>query len=87
MVVAQVKVRVTFEAGDVDEFVKEALNGVMGRPPQTLVAAGGDGTLNELVAAMIKYQAPPSVSVALIPYGTSNDFAACTGISQVWTEC
>jgi diacylglycerol kinase family enzyme len=47
------------------------------------VAAGGDGTLNELVGAMVKYGAPPTVSAALVPFGTANDFAAATGISQV----
>ncbi len=47
------------------------------------MAAGGDGTLNELVAAMVRYGAPPSVSAALVPFGTANDFAAATGISQV----
>lgn len=52
-------------------------------PYETLVAAGGDGTLNELVAAMVRYGAPPSVSAALVPFGTANDFAAANGISQV----
>jgi hypothetical protein len=52
-------------------------------PCETLVAAGGDGTLNELVGAMVKYGAPPTVSAALVPFGTANDFAAAAGISQV----
>ena len=49
----------------------------------TIVAAGGDGTLNEVVAAMLKYQAPEEVAVGLMPLGTSNDFACATGISMV----
>lgn len=76
-----VKVRVTYESGDVEEFVKEAIN-TEGDPFQTIVAAGGDGTLNEVVAAMIKYNAPETTSVALLPFGTANDFAAASGISQ-----
>lgn len=76
----EVKVRVTYEAGDVDDFVKEALS--HDEPPETFVAAGGDGTLNELVAAMIKHNAPEEIAVGLVPYGTANDFAAANGISE-----
>eukprot|EP00983_Pelagomonas_calceolata_P135411 1162151-Pelagomonas_calceolata.AAC.5 len=45
-----VAVRVTYEAGDVDRLVAEALK--LGTA-DTLVAAGGDGTLNEAVAAIL----------------------------------
>ncbi|GLI63384.1 hypothetical protein VaNZ11_006338, partial [Volvox africanus] len=47
-----------------------------------IVAAGGDGTLNEVVAALIKVNAPRNIAVGLMPMGTSNDFAAVTGIPQ-----
>lgn len=76
----QVKVRVTYGPGDVDEFVRDAL--AHEERPETFVAAGGDGTLNELVGALIKHGAGEDVSVGLVPFGTSNDFAAAAGISQ-----
>jgi hypothetical protein len=49
----------------------------------TLVAGGGDGTLNELVVALIKHDAPRHISVAQLPMGTANDLASATGISLV----
>ena len=41
----------TWESGDVSKFVKDI---VRERSADTIVAAGGDGTLNEVVAALIK---------------------------------
>jgi diacylglycerol kinase family enzyme len=49
----------------------------------TLVAGGGDGTLNELVVALLKHNAPQHISVAQLPLGTANDLASATGISLV----
>jgi diacylglycerol kinase family enzyme len=49
----------------------------------TLVAGGGDGTLNELVAALLKHDAPCHISVAQLPLGTANDLASAAGISLV----
>jgi diacylglycerol kinase family enzyme len=71
----------------VERLVHEALElyrmGDGGVQYNTIVAAGGDGTLNEVVGAMLKHQAPPEVAVALLPLGTSNDFACATAISMV----
>jgi diacylglycerol kinase family enzyme len=49
----------------------------------TLVAGGGDGTLNELVAALLKHDAPSHISIAQLPLGTANDLASAAGISLV----
>lgn len=85
-----VDVRVTFEAGDVEKIVWDALrrsSGTAGAaremshpnaapPYETLVAAGGDGTLNEVVAAVVsggaagRQGADKCPSVALLPLGT-----------------
>eukprot|EP00200_Dunaliella_tertiolecta_P007610 CAMPEP_0202380748 /NCGR_PEP_ID=MMETSP1127-20130417/30760_1 /ASSEMBLY_ACC=CAM_ASM_000462 /TAXON_ID=3047 /ORGANISM="Dunaliella tertiolecta, Strain CCMP1320" /LENGTH=461 /DNA_ID=CAMNT_0048979505 /DNA_START=285 /DNA_END=1667 /DNA_ORIENTATION=- len=130
----KVAVRVTYEAGDVDRLVAEALK--LGTA-DTLVAAGGDGTVNEVVAAILRHtgglkdtrhssirevsshshidmgeyqqhqEAAPDgrfgshqhegenalhavgslermkrVTMAILPMGTSNDFAATTGIPR-----
>ena len=44
-----------------------------------ITCSGGDGTLNETVAAVLKYKGekPP---IGYIPSGTTNDFAASLGI-------
>ncbi|GLC61166.1 hypothetical protein PLESTB_001725400 [Pleodorina starrii] len=75
----RVDVKVTWESGDVERFVKDI---VKSHSADTIVAAGGDGTLNEVVAALIKVRAPSNIAVGLMPMGTSNDFAAVTGIPQ-----
>ncbi|KXZ46219.1 hypothetical protein GPECTOR_46g288 [Gonium pectorale] len=75
----RVDVKVTWESGDVEKFVKDI---VRAHSADTIVAAGGDGTLNEVVAALIKVRAPRNIAVGLMPMGTSNDFAAVTGIPQ-----
>lgn len=46
-----------------------------------IACSGGDGTLNETVAAILKYKGekPP---IGYIPSGTTNDFAASLGIPR-----
>lgn len=44
-----------------------------------VVAAGGDGTLQMLVDTQVKYDL--DLPLALLPYGTSNDFADFVGLS------
>lgn len=68
----KIDVRVTWEEGDARRLAREARQlGV-----DTVVAAGGDGTLNEVVnglmAADSRLEMP---SLGIIPLGTANDFA------------
>ncbi|MGE8362112.1 lipid kinase YegS [Pseudomonas sp.] len=72
----ELAVRVTWEAGDTQRLVEEAL--AAGYP--TLIAGGGDGTLREVAETMAKAQS--SASLALLPLGTANDFAHAAGISD-----
>lgn len=44
-----------------------------------IVAAGGDGTVNEVVAGL--YISGSKIPMAIMPCGTSNDFATSVGIS------
>lgn len=46
----------------------------------TIVCIGGDGTLNETVCGLIKNGA--DTPIGYIPAGSTNDFAACHGISS-----
>ena len=69
----RIDVRVTWEGGDAARHVEEALaNGV-----DTVVAAGGDGTLSEVATALAGQDADASglPALALVPLGTANDFA------------
>ncbi|MFV1984964.1 MAG: diacylglycerol kinase family protein, partial [Thiohalomonadales bacterium] len=70
-----VEVRSTWEGGDVERLVQEAINDGC----QRVVAGGGDGTVNEVVDALLKVPAEERPEVAVLPLGTANDFAtACT---------
>lgn len=71
----QLDVRLTWEAGDAQRLVSEALQA--GYP--TLIAGGGDGTLRDVAEAMA--QAKTTASLALLPLGTANDFARAAGVA------
>ncbi|MFV3382064.1 lipid kinase YegS [Pseudomonas sp. NY15354] len=68
------EVRLTWEAGDAQRLVAEALAAGV----RQIVAGGGDGTLRDVAEAMA--QAPGGASLALLPLGTANDFAKAAGI-------
>lgn len=50
-----------------------------------IIVAGGDGTLHEVVNAMLK--ASLTLPIGIIPCGTCNDFAAHLGISPDVEKC
>lgn len=66
------EVRVTWEAGDAARHVGEAIAlGV-----DTVIAGGGDGTLNEVCGALASAEGGAGIpAVAVLPLGTANDFA------------
>jgi lipid kinase YegS len=71
-------VRVTWEDGDAERYVAEAIaDGV-----DTVIAAGGDGTLSEVAATLAHRDATAEAlpSLGLVPLGTANDFATAAGI-------
>lgn len=65
-------VRLTWEAGDAQRLVGEALAAGYSQ----VVAGGGDGTLRDVAEAM----AGATASLALLPLGTANDFAKAAGV-------
>lgn len=72
------EVRVTWEDGDAERYVAEAIaDGV-----DTVIAAGGDGTLSEVAATLAHREANAEAlpSLGLVPLGTANDFATAAGI-------
>lgn len=71
-------VRVTWEVGDAERYVAEAIaDGV-----DTVIAAGGDGTLSEVATTLAHRDedAETLPTLGLVPMGTANDFAAAAGI-------
>ncbi len=71
-----VDVRVTWEAGDASRYAKEAAQG----PWDVVVAAGGDGTLNEVINGVLEVTPNPRIAAAVLPLGTANDFAKSCGL-------
>lgn len=70
----RVRPRVTYEAGDARRFARAAAE----RRCDLVIAAGGDGTVNEVVNGIATCEWQPRLGV--IPVGTANDFAAGLGI-------
>lgn len=71
-------VRVTWEHGDGERYVDEAItDGV-----DTVIAGGGDGTLSEVATALAHRDeaADALPALGLLPLGTANDFASAAGI-------
>lgn len=68
----RVELRLTGARGDAARFACEAKSGEI----DLLVAAGGDGTLNEVINGL----APSAIPLAFIPLGTTNVFALEAGI-------
>lgn len=63
---------VTWERGDATRFARNAAeHGV-----DAVIAAGGDGTVNEVVNGLAGFDVP----LGIIPVGTANDFARQVGI-------
>lgn len=73
----EVTVSVTWAEGDVERFVRQALQE---GGYHTVVAAGGDGTVTEVVEAIMKLDAADKLAIGVLPLGTSNDFAGQLGL-------
>lgn len=73
-------VRVTWEAGDAERYVREAIEA----GAAVIVAGGGDGTLSEVAEAMARtsLSAAALPALSLLPLGTANDFATAAGIAD-----
>jgi lipid kinase YegS len=72
----QVLVSVTWETGDAARFACAAAQ----EGCDCVVAAGGDGTINEVAAGVAKAGLPARSAVGVLPLGTANDFAHGCGL-------
>ena len=73
---ASLKVRCTAAEGDGVDLTREAVED----GASLVVAAGGDGTVNEVVNGLYDANALEQTVLAVIPTGTGNNFAANVGI-------
>src|SRR5436309_15034643 len=71
-----IEVRVTAEKGDARRFVAEA------GEVDLLIAAGGDGTLNEVIHGLMDLSTAARSVLGMMPLGTANDFATGWGIPR-----
>jgi lipid kinase YegS len=72
----RIKVRVTRKTGDARRFAAEA------GEADLLIAAGGDGTLNEVVHGLMDLSKTARPALGVVPLGTANDFAIGCGIPR-----
>jgi diacylglycerol kinase (ATP) len=64
---AQVRLQETGHAGDAERVAREC-----GSEIDVVVAAGGDGTVNEVINGLMSRRSSPLPALALIPIGTTN---------------
>jgi lipid kinase YegS len=72
----RIEVRVTWEKDDAQRFASEA------GEVDLLIAAGGDGTLNEVVHGLMDLSKQARPVLGVVPLGTANDFATGCGIPR-----
>ena len=78
----ELEVRVTYEAGDIVRLVSESIADKCSR----IIAAGGDGTVNEVVDALMQHPKADRPEVAIWPLGTANDFALACAVPEDFGE-
>jgi lipid kinase YegS len=66
-----IEVRVTWERGDAARYAVEAVRDRV----DVVGACGGDGTVSEVVQGVLESDEPQGAAIAVIPFGTANDFA------------
>lgn len=71
-----IHVRVTWEKGDAERYVEEAV----ALQVATVIAGGGDGTINEVATALIQCDSEQVPALGIVPLGTANDFATSVNI-------
>ena len=75
-----VEVRVTWEPGDAARLTAEAIAEAAATKINSIIAGGGDGTVNEVFATAYAAGLPKDCCLGVLPMGTANDFAQAAGI-------
>ncbi|HEY0368412.1 MAG TPA: diacylglycerol kinase family protein [Chthoniobacterales bacterium] len=71
----------TARAGEATELAREAV----AQGCETIIAAGGDGTLNEVINGIAEHT--QNVIIGLVPLGTGNDFARMLTLPAGVADC
>jgi lipid kinase YegS len=65
---------------------KKAMPNAMWQKPslgvETVIAGGGDGTINEVASALVHSESDNPPVLGILPLGTANDFATSAGIPE-----
>jgi diacylglycerol kinase (ATP) len=77
----EVRPRLTFDAGDATRYARAATNA----GAELVIAAGGDGTINDVVNGMFAARATMP-RLGIVPLGTANDFAHGLNIPDTIAE-
>jgi lipid kinase YegS len=72
----KIRVRIAWNKNDKRRVVKEALKAGATR----IIAGGGDGTINDVVNALINRKGIAKATLGIMPLGTANDFARGFGL-------
>src|SRR5438046_6525828 len=72
----RIETQVTSKKGDARRFAAEA------DEVDLLIAAGGDGTLNEVVHGLMELPMAARPALGVVPLGTANDFATGCGVTH-----
>ena len=70
------KLRLTQRPGEAETYARDAIRAGC----DYVIAAGGDGTLNEVINGIATPRHMPGVCVGIVPLGTANDFARSIGL-------
>jgi diacylglycerol kinase (ATP) len=68
----------TKQAGEAETLARKAIRAGC----DYVIAAGGDGTLNEVINGIVSPRRPRDVCVGIVPLGTANDFARAIGLTR-----
>ncbi len=72
------EVRVTQRAGEGEALARQAIRAGC----DYIIAAGGDGTLNEVINGVATRRWTRGICVGIVPLGTANDFARSIGLLE-----
>ena len=72
----KLRVRIAWNKKDKRRCVKEALSAGAER----IIAGGGDGTINDVVNALVNRKGKARAALGILPLGTANDFARGFGL-------
>ena len=76
------ELHLTHKPGDAETFARKATRAGC----NYIIAAGGDGTLNEVVNGIATPRCARSVCIGVVPLGTGNDFARSLGLPATLEE-